>query len=60
MAVPQPIATRGMYGEDFLPALASAVGVKAVVSKSDGLDKLKLVDNVTSFATAQSSLAGLI
>jgi DNA-binding NarL/FixJ family response regulator len=29
-----------MHGEHFGPALAAAVGVKAVVSKSDGLNKL--------------------
>jgi DNA-binding NarL/FixJ family response regulator len=41
-----PIIALTMYEEHFGPTLAAAVGVKAIVSKTDGLDKL--VDRVQS------------
>ena len=41
-----PIVALTMYEELFGPSLASAVGVSAVVSKADGLDKL--VEHVES------------
>jgi DNA-binding NarL/FixJ family response regulator len=48
-----PIVALTMYEEHFGPALASAVGVKAVVSKSDGLDKL--VDRVKSLLSSSQA-----
>ena len=35
-----PIIALTMYQDNFGPALASAVGVKAVISKTDGLNTL--------------------
>ena len=48
-----PIIALTMYAEHFGPALASAVGVKAVLSKADGLHAL--VDRVQALLSRQVS-----
>jgi DNA-binding NarL/FixJ family response regulator len=50
-----PIVALTMYHENFGPTLASAVGVKAVISKTDGLHEL--VDRVQSLLSRSNQIS---